>query len=442
LDFDPLLGLDPDFLLEREVRLSASAIWDLQRRYYTDNADSFSSGTVPLYATTNPFVARAYARLIAAFAEDCGDQPLTIVELGAGHGRFGFLLHQQLQGRLRVPLRYVLTDVTGHSLDTWAAHPRLAPLIAQGSVDLALFDAEQDTAIHTRGGATISPEAPCGPLVVIASYVFDSLVHDAFRIHDGRLEEGQISLVSDAPWPTLDDDDLLDRLSTLFTFSALADPAVYGEAVRDDMLAFYARNLTDRTFSFPVGAMRCLQAVERMSTQPALVLSLDKADNHLAQLQARDSLRMTMHGSSSMTVNHDALGRFVTGRGGGVLLSSARSASVDSAAFVLGASAGARLKTTFQDDIEHFSPGDYLALYMAYTPQPLAANLKLMRMAGWDPRWLGEMAASMLESLGDASDEQKTELRAGLVKADAQRFSIGALAPADPALTALRAALG
>ncbi|MEL6347573.1 MAG: SAM-dependent methyltransferase [Myxococcota bacterium] len=438
--FDPLSGLDPEHLLEREVRLSRSVLWTLLRRYYLERADSFSSGQVPMYATSNPFVARGTAQLIAAFAEDCGDEPLTIVELGAGHGQLAFRLLQQLPDRLQRPFRYILTDITPGSLNANRAHPRLAPFFAQGIADTALFDAENDDTIRCARG-TISAQEPCGPMVVIANYVFDSLRHDAFQVEDGQLQEGRVTVLSEIPHPSVDDDiAMLDDLIPLFTFASLDDDAVYKEAVRDGILNFYRQNLSG-AFAFPIGAMRCLQVLQTLSRYPVLVLSLDKADNHLAQLQGRSAIHVAMHGSLSMTVNHDALARFVTAQGGDALLTSSRSGSLDNAAFVLGGNAQTRLRRVFADDIERFSPGDYLDLYHGAVAQPLSNSLKLLRLAGWDPRWVDEMAPDLIGKIGDATDNQREELREGLRQTDAQRFEVGSDEDSQDATVALKAAL-
>ena len=133
--FDPLSGIDGDYLLERESRLSESILWTLQRQYYIDTPESFSSGAVPTFATTNAFIARSYARLIHSFAIDCaGEVPVTVLELG--HGRFGFLCLIPLLERMRrlgvvVPIRYVLSDFTRHSLD--ASPPHRSPACGRHS---------------------------------------------------------------------------------------------------------------------------------------------------------------------------------------------------------------------------------------------------------------------------------------------------------------------
>lgn len=432
LEFDPLLGMDEDYLLERESRLSRSVLWTLQRRFFEQNPRGFADGTLPTYATTNAFIARSYAQLIHSFALDCDAQgPVTIIELGAGHGRFGFLCLTLLRERLKrlgksLPIRYVMTDFTPHSLDAWSEHPHLAAMLADGSLDMACFDVEQDAGLSLRLSQTrINAQQPCGALVVIANYVFDGLIQDAYRIRGGLLEEGRVSLVADAPWPKLASPGLLATLSSIFTFSPLSDEGVYPEDDLNKILKFYMDNLGDGSFCLPTGAVGCLRRLQELSTLPVLVLSSDKANNHLHQVQEQGAPMVSTHGSISMMTNHHAIGRYVTGGGGEVLMTSPRAGELETAAFMLGGLAGERLSAAFDDVIERFSPADFLALSQFDNPDSLIACLKLLRLAAWDPQWLCKLIPVLTAGLQAASSSQRAELLSGVMAASALVFPIG-----------------
>ena len=69
--------------------LSQSPIWTLQRAFYEQRGgDAFAE--IPHEAVDNPWVAAAYARVIRAFG------PATILEFGAGPGRFAHSLRREL----------------------------------------------------------------------------------------------------------------------------------------------------------------------------------------------------------------------------------------------------------------------------------------------------------------------------------------------------------
>jgi hypothetical protein len=64
--------------MESRQRLSRSAIWSLQRRFYErEGAAAWSAGGgLPHYITCNPYIARAYARVVVGFFQDMADAAL------------------------------------------------------------------------------------------------------------------------------------------------------------------------------------------------------------------------------------------------------------------------------------------------------------------------------------------------------------------------------
>src|ERR1041385_4675026 len=107
------------FPLEAPCRLSRSVLWRLQRRFFERRGvAAWSEGQVPHHATSNPYLARAYGRVVLGLLPDWHarldpSQPLYIVELGAGSGRLAFHLLRGLDRMLAgspyqdVAVRYV-----------------------------------------------------------------------------------------------------------------------------------------------------------------------------------------------------------------------------------------------------------------------------------------------------------------------------------------------
>jgi hypothetical protein len=160
-------------VVEAGRRLSESMLWRLQRDLYdAQGIHAWSRGNVPQSITTSPYIARAYAQIAVGYLRDVAadvdrSQPVYIVELGAGSGRFGYRFVKHL-GRLQersslrdVSFTYVMTDVSPGLMEFWQNHPSLQPLIAASRLDFAQFDA---TAIrrHTPGECQyhIAPEQP------------------------------------------------------------------------------------------------------------------------------------------------------------------------------------------------------------------------------------------------------------------------------------------
>ncbi len=180
--------------LEAPRPLSQSMLWRLHDDYFArSGVRAFSSGEVPHLLTNSPMVARAYAEVIEGVLEDCAagrfgpvdrDEPLYVVELGAGIGRLAHhILHvlDQAEDMLRVV--YVLTDAFESNLEFWRNHPRLAPLFDAGRLDLARYAVGSgEPIVLERSGRVLEPGALANPLVVVANYLLDVLRQDLYVI--------------------------------------------------------------------------------------------------------------------------------------------------------------------------------------------------------------------------------------------------------------------
>src|SRR5262245_33452807 len=131
----------------RPVPLSQSPLWQMQRTYYEREA-SEAFAALPHQIVDNPFVAAALARVVGGFYRDCArgaleeSEPLYIVELGAGAGRFAHGFVRELAAWVKAvplalpPIVYVMTDLGEGTLDDWAANGALA----DASLDFSRFD--------------------------------------------------------------------------------------------------------------------------------------------------------------------------------------------------------------------------------------------------------------------------------------------------------------
>src|SRR5260370_7832056 len=94
---------DINVVLEQNQRLSQSLLWKLQRNFYEQqgiHAWSRGQNSVPHYITCNPFIARAYSKVVFAFLRDCqnpatplsdGNHPFYILDLPSRSCRFPYL---------------------------------------------------------------------------------------------------------------------------------------------------------------------------------------------------------------------------------------------------------------------------------------------------------------------------------------------------------------
>lgn len=436
-------------VLESGKRLSDSATWRLQRELFDrSGARAWNDGKVPFHITSNAYIAESYVALAVRFVHDCAaapagsplaldrTRPLYVVELGAGHGYFGYLfLCKLLELREAIPFAmppvcYVLTDFTDSNVDAWLAHERLRPFLDAGLLDVARFDAERDAELHLRrSGVTLRPGAAGNPLIVVANYVFDSLSHDVFRVVRGQLEEGLATLRLSAAPAGRDQGELLERIDVTYDYRPVADPATYypGDASASRILGDYARRLGDTAFTFPLGGLRCVQRLAELSGGRMLMLTADKGHARELDLLGLGNPSIAHHHSVSMMVNYHALGELVVQRGGFMLSQEPRNASLEIC--VLALSAGQPLPETrlaFAQWMERIGPTDVYRIFdlLPLDRMDIDQLLAVLRMAAWDPLTFIAMARDFSRVAADAYLEQLARLRAALQRVWALHFPL------------------
>ena len=457
----------PEVVLETGVPLAESMLWHLQRAFYDRRgATAWSDGTVPFYVTCNPFMARAYARVIVGFLRDCAggfgaqiwsqerETPAYVVELGAGSGRFAFLLLRQLRSMLRAlvprwgdgsppPLRYVMTDFTESNLRAWAEHPALQPFVAEGLLDFARFDAERDrelTLLHS--GAVLAPGTMTGPVIAIANYLFDTLTHDAWRIEGGELRHGRTTLVArHAEAADIRDPALIERLGLRLEYVP-TEPPFDGDPALHRILDGYRARLGDTSILLPVGALRCLRTLTELldasgghPSARLLLLSADKGFLREEELLDREEPSLAVHGSFSLMVNFHAIGAYTRDRGGLALDAPTWDGGLAVTAFLLDAATGASDETfretsqAFKEAASDFGPFHFYALMKSLPetcPSPtLEQIVTMLRLSEWDPAIVMRYGRALMADASSASPRLRRELINALARVGANYFPIG-----------------
>jgi tetratricopeptide (TPR) repeat protein len=357
--------------------LSQSPVWQQQRAFYEDRA-SEAFAEIPHQAVDNPWVAAAYARVIAGFLRDSAldpSEPVYVLELGAGAGRFAHGLARELGERDFV---YVLTDFAESQLDDWEHHAGLE----DERFDFARVDLTQPIApaLRRRG---ITLERVANPLVVVANYVFDSIPADAFAVAGGSLRA------------CLVDQD--------FTFTQ-APVTPYGDEDLEALLEHYRVTLDDTVFTLPTVALRAIRGLREVAGDRLLVLAADKALSTEEALAYREAPEPARHGGAfSLMVNFHALGYVAARHGGELLHGGDRHAAIDVGALVFGG--GAQTREAYRDAIERFGPGDLATLLegveRAAAQLSVAEIVALLRLSGWDASTLFEIEERHFTVPGD-----------------------------------------
>jgi len=442
-------------VLETGVPLSQSLIWRLQSDFYAQRGlKAWTEDLVPSYITNNPFIAEIYAEIVAGFISDCmnlapkeartlsPENPLRILELGAGTGKFSYLFLRKLTPLLqarRIPpqmVRYSMADCSESLLAEWRANRHLAEFVKAGILDFHLHRAEEDSSSAAATSSIVANPAPqaTAPLVVIANYVFNSLPQDAFIIAGGEISEALITTTRKSVSATASaGPQKLSDLQLSFR-NVPVPPGRYPEKSWNEILEHYRSRLPAATVLFPSAALGLLRQLSQSSDGRMLVLAADKGfvrEDDLALLQGPPHLEF--HASShcfSQTVNFDAITRYFYGLGGDWLLPQKHFSSLNTCAFIArrpGDEFPATRKS-YERALAGFGPDDLFAL-MSWLNAHLeevsvVQALALLRLTRWDTTALLRLFPVIARQLRTVSGERH-DLREAVLNTWANHYPVG-----------------
>jgi len=432
-------------VLEDFMPCSSSHLWKLMMSFYDRKGpDSWSRGIVPHFITCNTFIGKSYAKVLHGFLRDSllpnaampvdVNEPLYIIELGAGSGKFSYFMLKALEEMQAVcdfPLRkivYVMTDFTMANFNFWRDHPSLKSYFESGQLDAGIFDAVNDSTITLwRSGVVLGPGTCKNPICIVANYLFDTLYHDIFQVDGGELKEGLISVGSKQlvePDPL--EPDIIGRLENLYKYVPIGAGSYYtsedgDEAYLRRVLKWYQEYFRGRdcgaSILMPIGALRALRRLGSFSGGRALVISGDKGNNNPEQFTGLMDPHIAVHGSFSLMVNYHAIGAWFTNKGGFALHNPQEEASLKCSCFLLNsqqapsdlseagdeaylgdaltdldtsrASRFPHLAQAFADSVDNFGPNDFFVLQKSLKEDspnpPLRAVVALLKLGDWDP---------------------------------------------------------
>lgn len=405
---------------------SQSRAWELQRAFYAGMAgDAFTE--IPHQIVDNPFVSAGFARVVVGFLRDCARggldlaEPLYVVELGAGTGRFahGFL-RELARWTDALPFAlpeivYVLTDLGDPTLDAWDANSALA----DERLDFARFDVATDATLTLRRrGVTL--ERVTNPLVVIANYLFDSVPVDAFAIGDETVKECLLTVRGD------------DVPSMELEWSRRpVDPDRYPDPDLDELLEHYRTVLQHTVVTIPHVGIGCVRRLRALAGDRLLVLAGDKTHSTEESLAFRSEPELSRHGGSfSLMVNFHALGWYAERHGGEVLHGGDRHVAVDVGVLLFGAPPGgyAETRLAYADAVTRFTPEDLSFLSegveRAAARLSVAELVALLRLSGWDAFTLLGLAPALREQAAEADPAAQDELRTALLQTYERHFFV------------------
>lgn len=387
-------------LLEKEKRLSESILWQLQYNAYTQfGPKAWSQKGVPFYVTSNPYTANSYAQVVYGYLKDTPlnfDEPLYLLDLGAGTGRFAYLFLKEFSQLIKnspfqeLSFRYVMTDIAVENFSFWLNHPLLKGYVEQGILDYCFYHhAQSQETLHLEV-AKKNISIRSNPLVLIANYFFDTIPQDLFRLKNGYLEEGYISLYTSKKYADNQDPEIINDLNWEYTFvpvdhidSLYKDTPSYRE-----LLLLYQQNVQNATFLFPIGALQTLDYFKKLSNNNMLLLAGDQGVVTIEQIQEWEP-KLSLHGSFSIAVSYHTLASYFEENYGQSFLSTMPDPAFVIIAGVLSHDKHALYETeyAFRNFIDAFEPEDYwrFGIELEKGSNSLEAILLLIKLGRFDP---------------------------------------------------------
>jgi tetratricopeptide (TPR) repeat protein len=416
--------------------------------YDRKGPDSWAQGIVPHFITCNTFIARAYVKVIHGFIQDSlrpnaampidPNEPIYIIELGTGAGKFSYFMLKYLEEMSAVcdfPLnkfKYIMTDFTETNFNFWQNHPALKPFFENGQLDAGIFDAVNDREIKLWKAQTVITPGFCkNPVIILANYLFDTLYHDIFQVDHGELKEGLVSTGSKYPEePDPLDPEIINRLDNHYSYVPITSnyyPSEEGDEIHIQKILqwyqqYFAKN--EASILLPIGALRALRRLSKFSNGRMLVISGDKGNNNPDQFIGLSDPHIAVHGSFSLMVNYHAIGAWFTSHGGFALHNPQEEASLKVSTFIYcdenaypkksieedkkisenhiefygngltlldenRSNYFPFLKQSFHDFVDTFGPNDFFVMQKSLkedmTSPPLRSVVSLLKLSDWDP---------------------------------------------------------
>jgi tetratricopeptide (TPR) repeat protein len=423
---------DLPYKLEANVPLSQSVLWDLQWRYYEEQgADAWRNGQVPHYATSNPTVANCYADIVLAFRRDYlrqarileSDCPqITICELGAGSGRLAYHTIRILD-RLSEPagdgkpaFRYVMTDFAQSNLDAWKANPKFRSFFERGLVDVALFDVRKTVDLELEiSGERVTSGNLSAPIIVVANYLFDSVPQRLYYFDRQQTRECMVSLSAAADPETASTSELVASLKIQYTPNSIPELILSADK-KQRLLATYQDVLTDSYVLFPSDALNCLDRLNSLSKSGMLLLTADKGDHSLNDLDRQSAPPLVRHGSFSFTVNYHAFEEYFAQAGGISLLPNSQGAGISFGAFIVTKNAERYRQTAskYRQNVLDSSPVDFRTLAGLVRKSIDDINideaLSFVRLSHYDAYQMFRILPRILELRDDMSEAMRKDI--------------------------------
>lgn len=410
-------------LLEENKRLSESCLWRIQREYFDQQGIHAWVNQVPFYITTNPFIAHSYAQVIFNFIRDWLVQhpeakahPFYILELGTGSGRFSFYFLKTLISLLDtyqltdIRFCYVMSDVTRTNIKYYESHHALQPYIEKGLIDFAIYNMEVEKPITLlRQNIHLDQKVLQNPLSVVANYIFDTVSHDAFAVHEKKIYELMYSVKTDTSNLKDNRPVNLEKLQTEYRLREITTD-YYPDPALNKVLELYKKEIKQSAFPVPIGSIHAINYLSKLANNKLFIVASDKGYTSIKSLDHHGDSSLSFHSCFSLMVNFHLIAEFFKNSGGDCFLQSPRK-GLKTAVFCMGIKLNELPQTRWavQEYIEGFSPADYFTVHRRVSDSFQECNLDMiasyMQLARWDPHMYLKIKSRVISLVNEAEPD-------------------------------------
>lgn len=437
---------DPRTATREPELFSESRFWQWQTRFYSERGPTaWQTGEVPHQVSNSRLLAATYAELVLANWRDqqrlgigAVDEPLYILEIGGGSGRFAYHFLTELArrcGELGVGLdrfRYVLSDAVASNIEAWLRHPLFRTWFESGLLETAHFDLCAPTPPRLMfANTSLAQRKLTRPIVLIANYVLDTIPQDLFWVEDGKPWPIFVKLEGVGGNPDRQAAALLKDMRTVYEKGRPKLRPRYAEPWLETMLAEYCRSLDRRCFQMPAVGLRAIHHLTELSASGALLLIGDKGETRLEDIGRPAPPSLVHHGSVSLDVNFHAYAAFAQSRGGCALFPARRADIFTIGCFLISDRAAQCTETTatFARHVADYGPDDFYTLSRGtwrVAPQlAIREILSLVRLSRHDGYFFTGFVVRLVELAPNSTRREREAILDTIEKLWAGYFPIG-----------------
>jgi hypothetical protein len=306
-----------------DQRLSKSPIWSLQDEY-REQAGIKGAPSLPLKPASSHLFAEVFAEQALAYLLDVVktlnmNEPLNIIELDGHSGEMAFTVlsklfsdAQQFESLRDLRFRYIITARTRKMFNIANNNSALDEFRKSKMIEFATFSDDSDSAALTlvESGEPLDPKQVKNPIIVISNNSFKSMRHDAFRTNNGELEETRFTFYRDGRNISLHTPVNFEQVQ--FTQRhAETNIDYYDDPTLNLILKHYSIALDKGTMLMPIGALRSIASLAKLSSNRMLLLALDKGFIDIGRMHGMMNYKFVSPAIVSYEVNFDAVTRYL-----------------------------------------------------------------------------------------------------------------------------------